>query len=238
MTPPTRRRPAGVAIAVALVLAAMGFAMLGVWQLERRVQKHALIAAVDARTRAAPMEAPGPRDWHGIDAESDAYRHIRATGRYRPNRRTLVRAVSDLGAGYWVIEPLDTGRFALLINRGFIPQGRRDADLPTPQGQVTVTGLLRVTEPGGAFLRANNPAADRWFSRDVGAIARARSLPDAAPYFLDADAAANGSGQPLGGLTVIRFADNHLVYALTWFGMAALSLWGLWHIALPRPSDE
>jgi surfeit locus 1 family protein len=96
---------------------------------------------------------------------------------------------------------------------------------PAPAGEQRVTGLLRVTEPGGGFLRHNDPAADRWYSRDVAAIAARRGLARVAPYFIDADARASEparSDWPRGGLTVVRFPNNHLVYALTWFGLAAL----------------
>ncbi|RYD42410.1 MAG: SURF1 family protein, partial [Sphingomonadales bacterium] len=132
--------------------------------------------------------------------------------------------------------PLETPRFTLLVNRGFVPKDRRDAKVRAVGnvvGVVTVTGLLRLTEPEGAFLRSNDPAADRWFSRDVAAIAKARGLRNAAPYFVDADARPNPGGYPVGGLTVVRFPDNHLVYALTWFALCALSLffaWRLWRI--------
>jgi surfeit locus 1 family protein len=81
-------------------------------------------------------------------------------------------------------------------------------------------GLLRLTEPKGGFLRSNDAVANRWYSRDVSAIADARGLAHVAPYFVDADAKPNPGGFPIGGLTVIRFANNHLVYALTWFALA------------------
>jgi surfeit locus 1 family protein len=106
---------------------------------------------------------------------------------------------------------------------------------------VTVTGLLRVSEPGGAFLRSNDPAADRWYSRDVAEMARARGLDRVAPYFLDADAAPNRGGYPVGGLTVVHFRDPHLVYALTWFALAALSLFFarlLWRPARLRSNRD
>ena len=86
---------------------------------------------------------------------------------------------------------------------------------PRSPGPVTVTGLLRMSEPGGAFLRANDPASDRWFSRDVAAIAASRGLDKVAPYFIDAERAPGESGLPVAGLTVIAFSNNHLVYALT-----------------------
>ena len=84
-----------------------------------------------------------------------------------------------------------------------------------------------MTEPKGAFLRSNNPAEDRWYSRDVAAIAKARGLSSVAPYFIDADASPNPGGLPVGGLTVISFPNTHLIYAITWFALAGLVAIGM-----------
>ena len=230
----TRGRRA--AFAAAALIVAVCLAALGIWQLERRVWKHELIAAVDARLHAAPVAAPGTGAWQRIDAKHDAYRRVTASGHFRHDRETLVQAVTTRGAGYWVLTPLETPRFTLLVNRGFVPKDKRDRAsraAGSAAGVVTVTGLLRVTEPEGAFLRSNDPAANRWYSRDVAAIAKARGLDRVAPYFVDADATPNRGGYPIGGLTVVRFPDNHLVYALTWFALCALSLFfagRLWRI--------
>ncbi|KQR80880.1 SURF1 family protein [Sphingomonas sp. Leaf343] len=214
------------------VLLALAFAALGVWQVERRTWKLDLIARVTARSTATPAPLPPRAAWK----EDQSYRRVRVTGTLLNDRETLVQAVTDYGPGWWVMTPLETGTTTLLVNRGFIPNDRRDpANRPAgqPRGPVTITGLLRTTEPGGAFLRSNDPAAGRWYSRDVAAIARARGLRDtppffldAPPFFLDADATPNSGGYPIGGLTVIAFRNNHLVYALTWFALAALSIAG------------
>jgi surfeit locus 1 family protein len=227
----TARRPARVFLTVALLALTAFFAALGVWQVERRAWKHVLIAAVDSRIRAQPGGPPGPEGWATLSADRDAYRRIRLSGRFVPHGETLVRAVSDAGAGYWVLTPLDTGRFVVLINRGFVPPGRRMSPGAAAVGPVEVTGLLRLSEPGGGFLRRNDPAAGDWYSRDVAAIARAKHLDRAAPYFVDADAAHNTSGAPVGGLTVVRFADSHAAYALTWFALAMLSAGAAWYVA-------
>jgi surfeit locus 1 family protein len=209
------------------VIAAAGFAWLGAWQVERRAWKHALVARVAARVTAPPAALPVPATWPRLRADDYEYRRVAVTGRFRHDRETFVQALTERGAGFWVLTPLETARGTLLVNRGFVPpERRRPATRVAAQvpGMATVTGLLRVSEPGGGFLRRNNPANDRWYSRDVAAIARTRSLGDVAPFFLDADAAPNPGGLPVGGLTVVRFADNHLVYSVTWFGLAAMSL--------------
>ena len=179
---------------------------------------------------AAPVPPPGPAAWSRVTAQSDAYRRVRVAGVFQNDRETLVQAVTDLGPGFWVMTPLRTASGEeILVNRGFVPPDRAAAATRTPGlpiGPLTVTGLLRISEPHGGFLRANQPALGRWYSRDVAAIARARDLPNVAPYFIDADATPTPGGWPCGGLTVIRFHNSHLVYALVWFALAGMTV--LW----------
>lgn len=191
------------------------FTALGVWQVERRAWKLDLIARVDARVHAPP--AP-------LQSIEPEYRHVRVAGTFVHDKETLVEALTELGPGYWVLTPLRTADRTILINRGFIPS-TRPPHTP-PSGRVTVTGLVRLTEPHGRFLRANKPAENRWYSRDVAAIAATRGIGPVAPFFIDADAGGPGA-YPVGGLTVVTFRNAHLVYALTWFGLAGLSLFGL-----------
>lgn len=203
-----------------------GLLSLGVWQIERRAWKLDLIERIDKRVHAGTVAAPGPVDWPSVNAKTDEYLRVTASGHFRNDRETLVTAVTNDGGGYWVITPLETkDGFTVLVNRGFVPPDRRDPALRAEgeaDGETTVTGLLRITEPKGAFLRSNDRAAGRWFSRDVEAIAAARDLSNVAPYFIDADATPNPGGFPIGGLTVIAFHNNHLVYALTWFTLALM----------------
>jgi len=215
-----RRRLGPLLIGAGAALLAGLFIGLGVWQLERRAWKHALIDQVAQRVHAAPAAPPPRADWPAITAR-DAYRRLILEGQFLRDRDTLVRATTEHGSGYWVMTPLQTADGVILVNRGFVPPGRHDVS--GPEGPVRIVGLLRVSEPGGGFLRANDPAEDRWYSRDVQAIAAHDGLTGVAPFFVDAEQA---TGLPIAGLTVIRFADNHLVYALTWFGLALLAGWG------------
>lgn len=192
---------------------------LGVWQVERRTWKLALIERVEQRVHAPPVTAPGPAAWATLTRSDAEYRHVEVTGEFIQGHDTSVHATTDLGIGTWILTPFRSADgYTVLVNRGFVPSGQ--SDNPPPGRQVTVTGLLRITEPGGAFLRANDPAHDRWYSRDVAAIAAVQDIPRPAPYFIDADAT-SGNAWPRGGLTRIHFYNNHLVYALTWFGLAA-----------------
>lgn len=215
------RRPAALMVAAGIVFAVL--ASLGIWQLQRLAWKTDLIARVEERLAAAPVPPPPPSEWADLTRDGAEYRRVAVSGRYRPDSDVLVQAVTERGAGFWVMTPLMTDDgWPLLVNRGFVAAERRD-DRPLPAGPVTVTGLLRMTQPGGAFLRANDPAPDdpnggRWYSRDTAAIGATLGLPRVAPYFIDAAYA--GEAQPIGGLTVVAFRNTHLVYALTWFAMA------------------
>ncbi len=203
------------------------FLALGAWQVQRRAWKLDLIARVEHRLHAAPVPAPGPSQWPGLSREGDAYRRVRLSGVYDHKREVLTQAVTDLGPGFWVMTPLRSEQgFTVLVNRGFVPAALKAPAVRVagqPQGPVAVVGLLRPSEPGGGFLRANRPGEGRWYSRDVQAIGRAEGIPTLAPYFVDADATPNPGGWPRGGLTVVRFANSHLIYALTWFGLALLT---------------
>jgi surfeit locus 1 family protein len=218
-----------VVLVVTLLALAFAGIGLGIWQVQRRAWKHDLIEAVETRSTAASVAAPGPDAWGKVTQARDAYRRVTVSGRFLHDRETLVQAVTDLGGGYWVLTPLQADRFTVLVNRGFVPSNRRDPasrSAGNVPGAVTITGLLRITEPDGGFLRTNDVSADKWYSRDVTAIASARGLGRTAPYFIDADATTNAGGYPVGGLTVVRFSDNHLVYALTWFALAIGCFWG------------
>ena len=223
------RSPARVArphlwLTVLSLIAFVVLIALGVWQVERRAWKLVLIDRVEQRVHTPAQPIPLRAAWPAVSAVSDEYRHVSVSGRFLHDRETLVQAVTEEGPGYWVLTPLQRADGTrVLINRGFVPSERRDPSTRqggNPDRLVEVTGLLRITEPKGGFLRDNVPQHNRWYSRDVGAIAAARDLQNVAPFFVDADAGSQSVGGPIGGLTVIRFPNNHLIYALTWFALA------------------
>lgn len=224
-----RARGAFIALMAGLVLCSLGFIALGTWQVQRLHWKLDLIERVDARVNAPPTTAPPAAQWSTISATRDDYRHVMVRGTWLGDRDTRVKAVTDFGAGWWLLRPLRLADgHIVLVNRGFVPESLRATDEADPAaGTVAITGLLRISEPGGGFLRSNDPAGDRWYSRDVRAIARARNLEHVAPYFIDADATHRGrtttSRWPRGGLTVVQFRNSHLSYALTWFALALMA---------------
>jgi len=235
-----------VALAVLALLLIVLFAGLGTWQVQRLQWKLALIERVETRVHAEPVAPPPAARWPQVSKESDEYRRVRLAGHFLYEYSTPVQAVSELGAGFWLITPLCTADGTIvLVNRGFIPAAdnkagrypaRRASGNPCAASGAphTLTGLLRISETGGGFLRENKPAGNRWFSRDVAAIAQARGLANVAPFFVDAARGQDPAGapeHPTGGLTVISFQNNHLVYAITWYALALMVIGAWWFVA-------
>lgn len=225
------------AFRVAFIVLMLGltvlFAGLGTWQMQRLGEKEALIATVETGLRSDPVPL------ETVEGNAD-YRPVIATGTYIPDAQVLVFTnLADPkgqygGPGYWVMTPLalDAGG-TLFVNRGFIPQDRQAASPgePLPAGRQELTGLLRTAEEGGSFTPAADTAKRIDWIRDPKRLAAlSDSLPQPVlPWFLDLPAGDAGA-LPQGGETVIEFPNNHLGYAITWFGFAILTpiLLGFW----------
>jgi surfeit locus 1 family protein len=223
----------------ALALAFAVFIALGSWQVQRLAWKESLIARVDQHRHAKPKPAPGADTWSQLTREADEYRRVTVEGRFDHARSTLVTATTEFGSGYWLLAPLERadGNGWLLVNRGYVPIDQRERVLDAnaaPVGDQAITGLLRFAEPGGAFLRNNDAAAGRWYSRDVAAIAAAKGLgSDVAPYFVDQAAPHPATNDwPRAGLTVVHFSNNHRIYAATWFALAVMAAFAFGYLML------
>jgi len=226
--------------ALIALIALGGFVALGQWQVQRRAWKLDLIEQVETRIHAPAVAAPTRAEWPRVleHPQDYTYRRVLVDGTFLHAQTTLVQASTVLGAGWWVLTPLRTDQGELvLVNRGFVPQAQTSgAWRSRPTAWVTMTGLLRASESGAANLRHNDPAAGRWVSRDVAQIAAALGLENVAPYFIDAESRTPLPASmtlsapqrlpeemlPVAGLTVVSFPNNHLVYALTWFGLALM----------------
>ena len=203
-------------IAVALLIS------LGQWQLKRLAWKEGLIAAVEARAQGEPVPVLGALN----DVDELEYRRVSATGRFDHQAEVyLFSQLEDKRIGFQVITPLvlPSGD-VLLVDRGFVAQRHRD---PTTrlegqvEGLVSLTGLLRTSQPSGMFTPAPDDAQQVVYSRDVPVIASLSGVDPVAPILLAADDMGIGPPAPEGGHTRLKFKNDHLAYALTWFALAA-----------------
>jgi len=233
------------------------FCALGTWQVQRRAWKLDLMQRTAQRVHAAALPMPPEAEWPHVTRASHEYRPVRAEGTWLHGKTQLAQAVTALDAGYWAMTPLrliGVPELYVLVNRGFVPQALAASWLQAERAQDgthavpdTVQGLLRITEPGGGFLRANRPAAaplQRWFSRDVAALAQAAGLQAqrVAPFFIDqglpGDAAAAANTWPRPGMTVVQFRNSHLVYAVTWYTLALMCAGAIWLLRRQRDGQE
>jgi surfeit locus 1 family protein len=222
-------------ILTATICAVAGVALLlglGVWQLERKAWKEALIEALTARLAGDPRPLPPRAQWSSLDESQDEFRRVRFRAEFRNGEAALVYTAGSAfrpdvsGPGYWVLSPArlpDGG--VVVVNRGFVPADRKDAVAPPPDA-AEIVGVLRWPERGGTFTPA--PSNGIWYARDQLAIAAAKKWGEGAPspiapFYVEQEqpTGGNASNSPRAGKLVVHLTDNHLQYAITWFGLAA-----------------
>ncbi|WP_037079275.1 SURF1 family protein [Rhizobium sp. CCGE 510] len=224
---PRRRLPLITGILVLIALAIL--ISLGTWQVERLHWKEGLLADIAARQLAAPVPLA---DIEAIAAAGGdiEYRRVTATGRYINNKERHFFATWRGQTGFYVYTPLELadGR-TLLVNRGFVPYENKEPEMRM-QGQLTdqqtVTGLAREKLPGKPswVVPDNDVAKNIFYWKDLDVMAESVGLDKARviPFFVDADSTPNPAGLPIGGVTQVDLPNDHLQYAFTWYGLAAV----------------
>lgn len=222
MTDPSARSSSMVWPTIMTVPALIVLVMLGFWQLDRMGEKRAMITGIENALEASPVDflarVSNPDSWH--------WRAVSATGHFDHDREVFLYAPNRDGApGYHVLTPLirEDG-VALLVDRGWVPPDhqdpatRRDGQI---SGTVTVTGVTRRPSPAGLFTPQPSPDDRLWFNVDITAIGDLMGIA-LAPVILEVDDTPGPGRYPVGGQTRIDIPDNHLDYALTWFGLAVV----------------
>ena len=230
----------------AAVLTLCGIAILcglGIWQLDRKAWKENLIETLTTRLARAPQPLP-PRDaWPRLVPQANEYTRVSFPAEFLEGQEALVYTPGSplrpdvKGPGYWVFAPAQlAGGSIVLVNRGFVPIERKDpASRPgsATQGSVEIVGVMRWPEARGLFTPADDVAGNVWYVRDPKAMAAAKTWATAAPFYIDQEAPVPTGGLPLPGKLSIALPDNHLQYAITWFGLA-LALAGVYTTWLVR----
>jgi len=247
-----RRGVAGFAI-VTLVMVAVCIS-LGIWQLQRRLEKHALIAALDERLAAAPVALPAPPQWSALTPAKDEFRRVSFTATYAKFPDAMIYSSGSAvredisGPGTWALLAalLPSGE-TVAVNTGFVQntmqdrtqQDRAVGRLVTGQ-PVKLTGYLRFPEAAGTLTPSENIGKRLWFTRDHLAIARALGWGEGgksiAPFYVDLESPVPESGIPKPGPLTVHLKDDHMQYAITWFGLAfaVMIAFGIWWRAQRR----
>ena len=226
------------------VFAVVGVAILiglGIWQLDRKTWKQNLIMTLTTRLARAPEDLPPRASWPRLVQEDNEFRRVTFPVEFLDGQEALVyTAGSPLrpdvkGPGYWVFAPAQlAGGSIVLINRGFVPLERKDPATRAdgkPRGIVDVVGVMRWSETRGLFTPADDPKTNVWYLRDSKGMAEAKKWASVAPFYIDQESPVPPGGAPLPGKLEVQLPDNHLQYAITWFGLA-LALAGVYVVWL------
>jgi cytochrome oxidase assembly protein ShyY1 len=235
----TSRRRGGVGFGIFTLAMLAVFIGLGLWQLQRRAEKHALIAALTERLASPPTPLPPASQWRALTAADDEFRRVRFTATYPHLPDAMVYSAGSAvredisGPGTWAFLPalLSSGE-TVAVNTGFVPNTMQDrgvedravARLARDQ-QVVLTGYLRFPEAAGLLTPAENPDKRLWFTRDHPAMAQrlgwGKEGSQVAPFYIDLETPVPESGIPKPGPLDVHLRDDHMQYAITWFALAA-----------------
>ncbi|HEY7298131.1 MAG TPA: SURF1 family protein [Xanthobacteraceae bacterium] len=239
------RRRAGLLlpslVAVAAFAALIG---LGTWQVERKAWKEGLIDALEQRVSADPRPIPPPSEWSTLAPERDEFHRVKFAATIEPDADALVYTPGSAfrtdvsGPGYWVFTPakLSDGTIVVL-NRGFIPQDLQDPAARSPlAGPIALVGAMRWPEARGSFAPNDDPAHNLWFVRDQRAMAEAKGWGKVAPFFVELETPSSAGPVPQAGRLTVNLRNEHLQYAITWYGLAAVLAisFGFWATSRKR----
>ena len=239
---------------------------LGTWQIQRKAWKEGLIATLNAQLAAPPIALPPPATWAKLDRKDDEYRSVTFQATFDNSKEALVFAAPSTfrpdvsGPGYWVFTPARLADGSIvMVNRGFVPDGRQNP-ASRPQGQtagpVEIVGSMRWPETHHWFTPADEPAKNLWFTADPQAMAAAKGLGKelgkelgkglsnglaaVAPFYVEQQSPVPPGGLPKPGKLMVTLPDNHLQYALTWYGLAlVLVIWfPVWALGRQRAESE
>jgi surfeit locus 1 family protein len=232
------RRGGGVIEAAVLTIAGIAILIgLGVWQLDRKVWKEDLIATLDERLARAPVDLPPRENWTRLTPAKDEYTRVKFPAEFLPGEEALVYTAGSSfrpdieGQGYWVFAPARlAGGSIVVVDRGFVPYDRKDPATRAQGatlGSIDIVGVMRWPEMRGMFTPNDEPQNNVWFLRDQKTMAAAKKWDAPAPFYIEQESPVPPGGLPKPGKLVVSLPDNHLQYALTWFGLA-LALAGVY----------
>jgi surfeit locus 1 family protein len=220
----------GRAVAILILLAAAFSVLvaLGTWQVYRLQWKEGLLAAIDERVNAEPVELAEAERRYRMDGSVE-YWPVTARGTFLHSGERHFFTTWKGQSGFNLYTPLmlADGR-AVFVNRGFVPYDRKDA-ATRPEGQIEgvneIAGLARdpLGEKPSFIVPDNEPDKNVFYWKDITAMAQTANLPagtEVLPFFIDAGDAPVPGGRPAGGVTLIDLPNSHLQYAITWYGLA------------------
>jgi surfeit locus 1 family protein len=231
---PAQKRRSWLGLLIPAALAFAALIALGTWQIERKTWKEGLIAALTARLAAPPVALPPPASWPSLDAASNEYRRVKFDAEFEDGKDALVYAAPSAfrpdvsGPGFWVFTPARLADGSLVVvNRGFVPKDLWNSTIG-PAGQISgiveITGVMRWADARRWFTPNDDPIHNLWFLRDPATIAAAKGWAHVSPFYVEQESPVPPGGWPQPGKLVIKLPNNHMGYAITWYGLALVLL--------------
>lgn len=231
----TRNSPIGTIVFVAGMLgAALLFATLGFWQMERLGWKEQLISSATQRANDAPVAVPSAQLWQTLDPETIDFQPVTLAGKFLDHGEARVfislpqKRGRHSGPGYWIVTPfeLDDGGI-VYVNRGFVPQelAFNAGYGPAPTEPMSIEGVLRKPERVGAATLEPDMAknVDWVINPERLSIVLFGGLGTVAPFYVNWQPAAQIDLPQPAQIGEIEFSNKHLEYALTWFALAGMT---------------
>ncbi|EXJ92061.1 hypothetical protein A1O3_00611 [Capronia epimyces CBS 606.96] len=220
---------------------------LGTWQIQRLDWKTKLIAKFEDRLVRPPLPLPPRIDPDAIH-EFD-YRRVYATGKLRHDQEMLIGPRTQDGKdGFMVITPLEReGGSTILVNRGWISREKKyqqDRDPSAlPEGEVTISGLLREPWKKNLFTPNNDPDKGKFYFPDVEEMAR---VSGAEPVWVEETMTPDmlvsfdreSKGIPIGRAPEVNLRNNHVQYIFTWYSLCAATTLMTWMVFRKKPVDR
>lgn len=209
---------------------------LGFWQLNRAEEKRVLIEKQTQSMKTAPIDLSAVSE---DDANSLRYRKASVSGHYDSAQQFLLdNQILKGKAGYFVLTPfiLETGKKAVLINRGWIvanPDRHILPNLGMKNLQTTLTGRINnfpsvgIKLAGAGTPTQTSPALVQIVNTEI--LAKKLGYPlFSFQLELDANMPEGYTREWL--TTTLMPPQQHFGYAMQWFGLAtALTFLFFWY---------
>ena len=228
-------RRKGLLIPGVFALAALAVLLgLGIWQLERKSWKEGLIETLGRRLESNPVELPKPADWARLDANNAEFQRVRLNVQFRKTQDPAQAQAQDAlvytsgsllrddvkGTGLFVFSPGKlAGGQTIVVNRGFVPDKNYP---PAQEAAQEIIGVLRWPEAPSLFVPDRDSAGTTWFVRDHLAMAQALGWGSVAPFYIEQEDPVPPGGLPHPSVLRVQLRNEHLQYAITWFGLAVV----------------
>jgi cytochrome oxidase assembly protein ShyY1 len=198
---------------------------LGTWQLERKSWKEGLIAKLEQRLNEAPVALPPASEWPGMTPDGWEFTRVRLRVQFLKDVDALVYTSGSQirddvqGAGYFVFSPaLGLDGKQVVINRGYVPARA----YPAASGVIEIVGTVRFPEAPSWFVADHDAAGQIWTVRDPALMAKVRGWGEVAPFYIEQESPVPPGGLPHPAALKVRLPNNHLQYAMTWYGLAVV----------------